>query len=108
MRVVSRKKTGRFTVLVREIANGIVDEADERGCSHIAFEDLTDISKRMAGAKRGLTWAFRHLHTIVANKAEVRGAQVEQVNTAQTSQWCSTCGYPAATNRPSQARFPCL
>ena len=62
MQSVGRKVTGRFTVLLHQVANAIVEEATTCGCSHIAFEDLTDIRERMAGAKRLHAWAFRQNH----------------------------------------------
>ena len=39
--------------------NQILDEGRDHGCTHVAFENLTDIRDRMAGAKRFHAWAFR-------------------------------------------------
>jgi len=33
-------------------SNQILDEARDHGCTHVAFENLTDIRDRIAGAKR--------------------------------------------------------
>ncbi len=107
MQSIGRTETGRFTILVHEIANGIVEEAVARGCSHIAFEDLTDIRDRMPGAKRLHAWAFRQLYTFVSYKAAERGIQVRQVDPAKTSRRCSTCDHVDPNNRPSQDRFSC-
>ncbi len=107
MQSIGRKETGRFTILLHEIANGIVAEADARGCSHIAFENLTDIRERMVGVKRLHAWAFRKLHAFVAYKAEAQGIQVEQVDPAKTSQRCSTCGHTDPENRPTREQFHC-
>jgi IS605 OrfB family transposase len=85
----------------------IVDEAREHGCTHVAFERLTDIRKRMAGAKRFHAWAFRRLSQYVEYKAEMYGIEVEQVSPAYTSQRCSSCGFTHENNRRSTHQFKC-
>lgn len=107
MQRVGRKETGRFEQMLHRIANGIVREARENGCSVVAFEDLTDIRERMAGAKRLHAWAFRRLFDYVTYKAERFGIDTEQVNPAYTSQRCSriSCGFTVDANRPSQDTF---
>jgi len=109
MQRLSRKETGRFEQMLHRIANGIVSEARENGCSVIAFEDLTGIRDRMSGTKRLHVWAFRRLFDYVAYKAEPFGIDTKQVNPAYTSQRCSRigCGFTADTNRPSQDTFEC-
>ncbi|NHN46451.1 IS200/IS605 family element transposase accessory protein TnpB [Halostella sp. JP-L12] len=107
IRAVGRTETGRFKQMLHRIANELVAEADERGCSHIAFEDLTDIRERMPGAKRIHRWAFRRLYEYVTYKAEPRGIAVEQVEPSNTSRRCSSCGHTAKNNRPSQDTFEC-
>jgi IS605 OrfB family transposase len=106
---VGETETGRFEQMLHRVANGIVHEAVEGECSHIAFEDLTDIRDRMAGAKRLHAWAFRRLYEYVSYKAEEHGIVVEQVNPQYTSQRCShtDCGFTVRENRPSQERFKC-
>ncbi len=106
---VGETETGRFEQLLHRVANGIVYEAVEGGCSHIAFEDLTDIRDRIPGAKRLHAWAFGRLYEYVEYKAEERGITVEQVNPKYTSQWCShtDCGFTVRANRRSQERFEC-
>jgi IS605 OrfB family transposase len=109
MQRVGRKETGRFKQMLHRIANGIVREAREDGCSVIAFEDLTDIRDQMPGAKRLHVWAFRRLFDYVTYKAEPFGIDTEQVNPAYTSQRCSRigCGFTVDANRPSQDTFEC-
>jgi putative transposase len=107
VQAVGRKETGRFEQYLHHVANGLVDEADERGCSHIAFEDLTDIRDRMASVQKFHEWAFHRLYEYVAYKAEERGIAVEQANPKHTSQRCSSCGFTARENRPSQDTFCC-
>ncbi|MFB6255665.1 MAG: RNA-guided endonuclease InsQ/TnpB family protein [Haloplanus sp.] len=109
MQRVGETETGRFEQHLHRVANGIVHEAVEGGCSHIAFEDLTDIRDRMPGAKQLHAWAFRRLYEYVSYKAEARGIAVEQVNPQYTSQRCShtDCGFTHPGNRPSQDHFEC-
>jgi len=109
MERVGEKETGRIEQLLHRVANGIVHEAVEGGCSVIAFEDLTDIRDRMPGAKRLHAWAFRRLSESVEYKTEERGIAVEQVDPQYTSQRCShtDCGFTHPDNRPSQDTFCC-
>ncbi|QZP39590.1 RNA-guided endonuclease InsQ/TnpB family protein [Halobaculum magnesiiphilum] len=88
-------------------SNQILDEARDHGCTHIAFENLTGIRDRMAGAKRFHAWAFRRLYQYVEYKAEVFGIEVEQVSPAYTSQRCSSCGFTHESNRRSKHQFVC-
>jgi len=88
-------------------SNQILEEAHEHGCTHIAFENLTDIRKRMAGAKRFHVWAFRRLYQYVEYKAEMFGIEGEQVSPAYTSQRCSSCGFTHESNRRSKHQFVC-
>ena len=63
---VGRKETGRFTVMLHRIANGIIEEAAENGGTVIAFEELTGIRDRLPEASWGHTWAFERLYGYVA------------------------------------------
>ena len=44
------------------VANEIVAEAVEHDCSHVVFEDLTDIRKNVPQASWHHLWAFRRLY----------------------------------------------
>ncbi|KTG29479.1 RNA-guided endonuclease InsQ/TnpB family protein [Haloferax profundi] len=88
-------------------SNQILEEAHYHGCTHIAFEYLTDIRKRMAGAKRYHAWAFRRLYQYVEYKAEMFGIEMGQVSPAYTSQRCSSCGFTHENNRRSKHQFVC-
>ncbi|MFC6863934.1 RNA-guided endonuclease InsQ/TnpB family protein, partial [Halomicroarcula sp. GCM10025817] len=88
-------------------SNQVLDEARDHDCTHIAFENLTDIRKRMGGAKRFHTWAFRRLYQYVEYKAEMVGIEVEQVSPSYTSQRCSSCGFTHENNRQSKHQFVC-
>ena len=92
---------------LHQASNRILDEARDHDCTHVAFENLTDIRKRMAGAKRFHAWAFRRLYQYVEYKAERCGIEVEQVSPAYTSQRCSKCGFTHETNRGSKHQFVC-
>ena len=89
------------------VSNEILTEARKHGCTHVAFEDLTDIRKRMAGVKRFHAWAFRRLYQYVEYKAEALEIEVEQVSPAYTSQRCSKCGFTHEMNRRSKHTFVC-
>ena len=88
-------------------SNQILDEARNNGCTHIAFENLTGIRDRMAGAKRFHAWAFRRLFEYVEYKAEMHDIEVEQVSPVYTSQRCSSCGFTHESNRRSKHQFVC-
>jgi IS605 OrfB family transposase len=85
----------------------IVKEAERHGCTHIAFEDLTQIRGRISDGKKFQQWAFRELQEQVAYKAEEHGIVVETVEPSYTSQQCSRCGCTLEENREGQ-RFACL
>jgi transposase len=61
----------------------------------------------MANTHKFHEWAFHQLYQYVAYKAEERGIAVGQVNPKHTSQRCSSCGFTARENRPSQDTFCC-
>jgi IS605 OrfB family transposase len=88
-------------------ANQILEEARDHDCTHVGFENLTDIRDRMFGAKRFHAWAFRRLYQYVEYKAEMFGIEVEQVSPAYTSQRCSSCGFTHENNRRSKHQFVC-
>lgn len=104
---VGRKEEGRFKQYLHSIANELLEEATENGCTVIAFENLTDIRDRMPNARKFHEWAFRRLYEYVSYKAEECGIYVEQVNPNNTSRRCSSCGFTHEDNRPSQDTFCC-
>ncbi|EMA57003.1 RNA-guided endonuclease InsQ/TnpB family protein [Halorubrum kocurii] len=88
-------------------SNQILEEARDHECTHIAFENLTDIRDRMPGVKRFHAWAFRRLYEYVEYKAEMLGIEIEQVSPAYTSQRCSKCGFTHEENGRSKHQFAC-
>ena len=107
IQAVGRKETGRFKMMLHRIANGIIEQAAENGCTAIAFEELTGIRDRLPEASWGHEWACERLYEYVEYKAEPRGITVEQVDPANTSRRCSTCGFTHPDNRDGTA-FNCL
>jgi IS605 OrfB family transposase len=102
---VGRKEKGRFKLTLHRIANELVAEAREYGCSVIAFEDLTDIRER-TGASWGHKWVFNRLSDYDEYKPEEYGIDVEQVTPENTSRRCSHCGFPHPDNRADEL-FEC-
>ena len=106
---VGRKEEGRFTILLHEASNAILAEARENDCTHIAFEELTDIRERFPNATWQHRWAFRKLYAFVSYKAVEDGISVRQIPPNYTSQQCShtDCGFTHEDNRDGSS-FECL
>ncbi|EMA52214.1 RNA-guided endonuclease InsQ/TnpB family protein [Halococcus salifodinae] len=106
---VGRKENGRCTILLHEASNVILEEARENDCTHLAFEDLTDIRERLPHATWHHRWAFRKLFAFVSYKAVEDGITVRQVNPQYTSRKCSytDCGFTHVDNRDGDS-FECL
>ncbi|RDZ96642.1 transposase, partial [Haloferax sp. Atlit-6N] len=102
-----RKEAGRFEIYLHRVANELVAEAVEHDCSHIVFEDLTDIRENVPEASWHHLWAFRRLYEYVAYKATEQGVEAVQVDPRNTSQRCSTCGFTHEDNRDGED-FECL
>jgi IS605 OrfB family transposase len=107
MQSLNDREHGWMQDELHRASNQILDEARDHDCTHIAFENLTGIRDRMAGAKRFHAWAFRRLFEYVEYKAEIYGIEVEQVSPAYTSQRCSSCGFTHESNRRSKHQFVC-
>ncbi|KAA9409967.1 transposase [Haloarcula hispanica] len=104
---VGGKETGRFKLMLHRIANGIIEEAAENGCTIIAFEELSGIRDRLPEASWGHKWAFERLYEYVKYKSELHGIDVAVVDPENTSRRCSHCGFTHPDNRDSEA-FVCL
>jgi len=93
---------------IHTIANELVSEAVEHDCDVIAFEELSDIRRRLPHAKWHHVWAFRRLFEYVSYKAPEQGVSVEQVEPTHTSQRCSRmdCGFTHDGNRHGE-QFEC-
>ncbi|GAA0285872.1 RNA-guided endonuclease InsQ/TnpB family protein [Halobacterium noricense] len=99
---VERKEDGRFEIFLHRVANEIVAEARSQDCSHIVFEDLTDIRESVPQASWHHLWAFRRLYECVAYKAKEQGVKAVQVDPRNTSKRCSTCGFTHDDNRDGE------
>jgi IS605 OrfB family transposase len=88
-------------------SKALVEEAHRQNCTHIAFEDLGRIRKRISDGKKFRQWAFRELQQQTKHKAELAGIVVETVEPSYTSQQCSKCGTTLEENRDGQ-HFGCL
>jgi len=99
IQAVGRKETGRFKIMFHRIANGIIEEAAENGCTVIAFEELTGIRDRLPGASGGPKGAFRRLCDYVEYKAAMHGIAVQQVDPENASRRCSHWGFTHLDNR---------
>jgi len=104
---VGRKEYGRFEIYLHGVANELIEEAVEYGCSHIVFEDLTHIRENIPKATWQHVWAFRRLFQYVEYKATEHGVGAVQVPPNHTSQRCSTCGCTHEDNRDGE-HFECL
>lgn len=109
MQRVGQKEETRFTILLHEASNAILAEARENDCTHIAFEELTDIRERLPWATWQHRWAFRKLYDFVSYKAVEDGISVRQIPPNYTSQQCSRtdCGFTHEDNRDGGS-FECL
>ncbi|SDD43286.1 RNA-guided endonuclease TnpB family protein [Natrinema hispanicum] len=103
---VEQKEDGRFEIFLHRVANEIVAEAVEHDCSHIVFEDLTDIRENVPEASWHHLWAFRRLYEYVEYKAKEQGIKAVQVDPRNTSNRCSTCGFTHDDNRRGE-NFEC-
>ena len=106
IQAVGQKEVGRFKQTLHRISNELLAEARRHGRSVVAFENLTDIRER-TGASWGHKWAFNRLYEYVEYKATEYGIAVQQVDPANTSRRCSTCGFTHPDNRETES-FECL
>jgi IS605 OrfB family transposase len=77
----------------------------------LAVEDLTKIRARVTVRREQRrarhNWAFRHLRSFIAYKAQQAGVLVVAVDPRNTSRTCSVCGHCEKANRVDQAHFHC-
>jgi len=105
---VSGREQRHVTHTNHETSKAVVQEAQRRGASTIALEDLTYIRDRIKAGMRMRSrlhrWAWRQLQRFVDYKAQAVGIRVVYVNPASTSQTCSQCGQIGIRRRH---RFVC-
>lgn len=104
---------GRFahwsTDYLHRVSKNLVQEAIAHDCTHIAFEDLKHIRKRISNASKFQQWAFRTIQEFAEYKAAEFGITVETVAPQYTSQRCShvDCSFTHEDNR-DRDEFECL
>ncbi len=106
---LGKREEGWRKQYIHTIANEIVKEAVETGCTQIVFEKLDGIRERLRFAKWHHLWAFRRIVEYVEYKAAQQSVAVERVKPNFTSQRCSRtdCGFTHEGNRHGE-HFECL
>lgn len=91
------KQTARKKVMLRALADSIVDQCIAREVRTIVIGNLKGIR---AGKDYGSemnqklhAWPFAKLTELITNKAEREGIKVESVSEKNTSKTCSICGF---------------
>ncbi|GGL44860.1 transposase [Halarchaeum grantii] len=95
--------------LVHRVANAVVQDALRVEATHVVFENLTDIRKRISNLPKFQQWLFSKLSDYVEYKLEPYGVEVDTVNPAYTSQGCSRpdCECVSEHNRQDKT-FECV
>ena len=99
MKRLGRRERAWRKQYLHTLANDIVTEAAESGCSGIVFEELDGIRERLPQANWHHIGEFQRLYEYVAYKAPERGVSVETVEPNHTSQRCSKYSFTAKANR---------
>ncbi|MFD1514152.1 RNA-guided endonuclease InsQ/TnpB family protein [Halomarina rubra] len=98
-----------FDAYAHDCANGIVDDALGARCTHVVFEDLTRIRKRISNAPKFQQWLFKRIRTYTADKLELLGIKTATVNPRNTSKRCSHTDCESCTDaNRSGSRFECV
>jgi IS605 OrfB family transposase len=91
------------------VANSIKQEALRVRATHVAFENLTRIRKRISNLPKFQQWLFENVRKYTEYKLERYGVTVDTTNPADTSQACSRtdCDCVDEDNRDGK-HFECL
>jgi putative transposase len=86
---------------LHRVSKALVQEALAHDCTHIAFEKLKHIRKRISNASKFQQWAFRRIQEYTEYKAAEYGIAVEKIAPQYTSQRCShvDCSFTHENNR---------
>lgn len=92
-----------------DVANAVVADAVRVDATHVVFEDLTRIRRRISNLPRFQQWMFARIQQHVEYKLEEYGIEVEYVDSEYTSQCCSRtdCGHVDEDSRQGK-RFRCV
>ena len=98
-----------FDAYAHDCANGIVYDAVRSRCTHVVFERLTRIRKRISNRKKFQQWLFRRIREYATYKLEALGIIVDEVNPRNTSKRCSNTERDSCTNsNRNDKRFRCV
>lgn len=91
------------------VANALTQEALRVRATHVVFEDLTRIRKRISNLPKFQQWLFRNVRNYTEYKLEQYGVTVGTTKPAYTSQACSRtdCGCVDEDNRDGK-HFECV
>ncbi|PSQ13936.1 hypothetical protein BRD02_10990 [Halobacteriales archaeon QS_8_69_73] len=97
-----------FDQYAHDVANGIVADAVRVGATHVAFERLTHIRRRISKLPKFQQWFFHRVQEYAQYKLEGYGIECRQVNPRNTSRACSRtdCDCVSAANREEKT-FRC-
>lgn len=107
-----RKHGSRKKVMLRALADSIVDQCLARQVGTIVMGDLKGITKdKDYGSEMNQklhAWPFAKLTELISNKAEREGIKVEFVSEKNTSKTCSLCGFlNTASARHTRGELEC-
>ena len=94
---------------LHRVSKALVQEALAHDCTHIAFENLEHIRKRISNAPKFQQWAFSRIQESTEYKAAEYGIAVEKIAPQYTSQRCNhgDCSFTNEDNRAGDD-FVCL
>ena len=97
-----------FDQYAHDVANGIAADAVRVGATHVAFERLTHIRRRISNLPKFQQWFFRRVQEYAEYKLKEYGIECRQVNPRNTSRACSRtdCDCVSAANREEKT-FRC-
>ena len=97
-----------FDQYAHEVANGIIEDAIETRATHIAFEKLKGIRRRMSNLPKYQQWMFGRIQEYVEYKAIKHGINTVFIKPHNTSKKCSFigCEHSCDANRQRKA-FEC-
>ena len=108
MKERSGTESSWFDQYAHDVANGIIEDAIETRATHIVFEKLKGIRKRMRNLPKYQHWMFGRVQEYVEYKAIKHGVETVFVKPHNTSKKCSFigCEHSSDANRHGKA-FEC-
>lgn len=91
------------------VINSIVNDALDARVTHVVFEKLDGIRKRMSNLPKFQQWMFKRIQEEVEAQLEPYGVSVEKVNPRNTSKQCSQTTYHhVSDSNRSGKEFECV